>query len=106
MHIDHTVKGWKLFYKDGSTYSSNDGAWADAPINGVQVLVVYENGTDGMGRNMRIIHSGKDFYYKDGDSYGCYFDGEDNKAEVKNGELVSDEEYKVVIDKVVLDYEI
>lgn len=26
---------WKLYYEDGSTYSSDDGEWVDAPVRGV-----------------------------------------------------------------------
>lgn len=29
---------WKLYYADGSTFSSEDGSWSDAPHRGVVVL--------------------------------------------------------------------
>ena len=35
------VKAWRIFYADGSTYSSEDGTWADAPPFGVQCVVYY-----------------------------------------------------------------
>ena len=35
------VEGWCIFYADGSTYSSEDGAWAEAPPFGVQCVVYY-----------------------------------------------------------------
>lgn len=29
---------WKLYYEDGSTFSSDDGEWLDAPVFGVMAL--------------------------------------------------------------------
>lgn len=29
---------WKLYYADGTTFSSEDGVWSDAPYRGVVVL--------------------------------------------------------------------
>ena len=33
--------GWRVFYTDGSTFASTDGAWEDAPRDGVAVVVYY-----------------------------------------------------------------
>lgn len=38
------IKSWRIFYADGSTFSSEDGTWADAPPFGVQVVVYYHVG--------------------------------------------------------------
>lgn len=35
------IKAWRIYYADGSTFTSNDGAWADAPPFGVQCVVYY-----------------------------------------------------------------
>jgi hypothetical protein len=35
------VTGWKIFYADGSTFSSDDGPWRDAPREGVQAVTIY-----------------------------------------------------------------
>jgi hypothetical protein len=34
------VSDWALYYADGSTYTSDDGPWSDAPSWGVQAVVV------------------------------------------------------------------
>ena len=31
---------WKVYYKDGATFSSNDGSWESAPQDGVVATVV------------------------------------------------------------------
>lgn len=36
--MDLPVLGWRLVYGDGSTFSSDDGSWDDAPSTNVQVL--------------------------------------------------------------------
>lgn len=33
--------GWRIYYADGSTFSSLDGAWAAAPAHGVQVVTTF-----------------------------------------------------------------
>ena len=35
------VKSWRVLYADGSTFSSEDGTWAEAPPFGVQCVVYY-----------------------------------------------------------------
>ena len=37
-----TKTKWKLVYADGSTFSNKDGAWEDAPSDGVQLLMTWE----------------------------------------------------------------
>lgn len=38
------IKSWRIYYADGSTFSSNDGSWAEAPPFGVQCVVYYHVG--------------------------------------------------------------
>jgi hypothetical protein len=47
---------WRIFYDDGSTYSSDDGAWNNAPADGV--LVVIEK----VEPDRVLFHSGADYY--------------------------------------------
>lgn len=47
---------WKVYYDDGSTYSSEDGAWSDAPPDGVLFVVYWVDG-------VKTIFSGADHYY-------------------------------------------
>jgi hypothetical protein len=35
------VKAWRIFYADGSEFTSENGTWADAPPFGVQAVVYY-----------------------------------------------------------------
>jgi hypothetical protein len=35
------VKAWRIYYADGSTFTSDDGTWAEAPPFGVQAVVYY-----------------------------------------------------------------
>lgn len=35
------IKAWRIYYADGSTFSSKDGKWAEAPPFGVQCIVYY-----------------------------------------------------------------
>lgn len=32
------LRGWTIWYDNGSTFSSEDGSWKDAPDQGVQVV--------------------------------------------------------------------
>lgn len=35
------VRAWRIFYADGSTFTSNDGTWAEAPPFGLSCVVYY-----------------------------------------------------------------
>lgn len=35
------IKSWRIYYADESTFSSEDGAWSEAPPFGVQCVVYY-----------------------------------------------------------------
>lgn len=35
------IRSWRIYYADGSTFSSEDGTWAEAPPFGVQCVVYY-----------------------------------------------------------------
>ena len=35
------IESWRIYYADGSSFSSKDGAWAEAPPFGVQCVVYY-----------------------------------------------------------------
>ncbi|HJY98670.1 MAG TPA: hypothetical protein VJ227_03080 [Patescibacteria group bacterium] len=35
------IKSWRIYYADGSTFSSEDGTWAEAPAFGVECVVYY-----------------------------------------------------------------
>ncbi len=35
------IKSWAIYYADGSTFTSEDGTWAEAPPFGVQAVIYY-----------------------------------------------------------------
>ena len=47
---------WRIHYDDGSTFSSQDGDWLEAPTDGVLFVTWWEGET-------QHIHSGSDFYF-------------------------------------------
>lgn len=57
--------GWKIYFDDGRVFSSREGEWKDAPVDGVQVLVeFYDDGT-------RSLHVERDYYLlDDGKGFG------------------------------------
>lgn len=48
---------WRIYYDSGATFGPEDGAWEDAPLEGV--LAVVERRGD-----KRTIHSGGDHYLR------------------------------------------
>jgi len=37
------IKAWRVYYADGSTFTSEDGSMAEAPLFGVQCVVYYHD---------------------------------------------------------------
>jgi hypothetical protein len=35
------MRGWRLYYGDGSTFDSWEGSWEEAPSDNVQILMLY-----------------------------------------------------------------
>lgn len=36
------IRGWRIWYADGSTFSNEDGTWAEAPPFGLTCVVYYK----------------------------------------------------------------
>lgn len=53
---------WRIYYADGTTFSSADGSWDDAPARGV-IAVVRPNPQTG-----RSVEKGRAFYIMDPDA--------------------------------------
>lgn len=69
------VSGFKLWYADGSTFSSDDGSWSQAPSDGVQVLMIY------LEKPLREIVMGVDEYRlpdRNTVKYGSYMNSEED----------------------------
>lgn len=62
------IVGWKIWYSNGSTFDSTQGAWLDAPNTGVAVVVVYFNRYDNQGRYYRQIEFDGEYYYLEGNT--------------------------------------
>lgn len=58
------VESWRIVYADGSTFTSADGTWAEAPPFGVQAVVYYH--VPDRGRLRVTVDGGKDVYVWDG----------------------------------------
>lgn len=88
---------WRVFYADGSTYSSNDGGPYDAPAIGVQVIAY---SVPDVGR---YILAKCDFYWWDA-GRACWFGGDQSgfyqymfgkgPKRVLFGATVTNEEYQ------------
>ena len=48
---------WKIWYDDGSTFSSDDGSWEEVPSDGVLIIMEYH------GSGQKEIHMSADYYY-------------------------------------------
>lgn len=84
---------WKIFYGDGSTFSSGDGTPDDAPALNVQCIVQVDEEVG------RYILSRRDYYWYEGDTwYGGdifgLFDFLIRRSLVKFGRMIGDEEFK------------
>jgi hypothetical protein len=105
--IDRAIVGWRIFYSDGSVFSSLDGEWSAASVSSVQVVVIYYTSTYQYYKNdenqfktynYKQVLNGKDFYWKkDGLFYmSDVFEEIPYEVEindVKMGKLLTDKEF-------------
>ena len=68
------VIGWKIWYGDGSTFSSLQGTWKSAPNQNVQIVMTYFNQKDQIGQSLRQIWTGMDYYFMKDNIWGCSFE--------------------------------
>ena len=60
-----SLLGWRIYYDNGTTFSSVDGTWNEAPGDGVQVVVEYYDDES------REVHLARDYYiFDEGKTYG------------------------------------
>ncbi len=71
--MPNTVAAWKIWYGDGSTFSSKDGDWVDAPQKNIQMVTVFYDKTykiyNPESKEWEIENycdqlSGQDYYWK------------------------------------------
>lgn len=95
--ITGKIKRWKIYYADGSTFSSDDGHITDAPVEGVQAIGYQE------GLTHKVV-AGKDYYY--------FFQGRWHTLDLnklvnflkkegllKEGSLIEDDEFNEIYQK-------
>jgi hypothetical protein len=61
------VLSWRITYDDGSTFSSDQGSWSDARVDGVLWVDV-----EHQGYRHRLV--GHDYYWVDGRQFGVFND--------------------------------
>jgi hypothetical protein len=75
------VKAWRIFYSDQSTFSSEDGTWAEAPPFGLQCVVWYHEPpykTLDSGGTEGVFYYQSDEFSTTGTKLGLWIDGEDH----------------------------
>lgn len=83
------VKSWRIYYADGSTFSSTDGTWAEAPAFGVQVIVYYH------------VPPYKTLQTEGDDTSIYYYLGEDNLEGHKMGLWMDEEGFYRIVDAAI-----
>lgn len=99
---------WLIFYGNGSTFSSTDGAWEDAPSRDVQVILFDDPKRGWIMRHGANTRKG-DFFRldKDGTVVGMDFTGVlDHVVHVlgviKEGRMLSQDDWDEVLKRAVL----
>ncbi|MFC1600638.1 hypothetical protein ACFL25_01005 [Patescibacteria group bacterium] len=107
------VIGFKIYYGNGITYSSRQGSWLKAPRQDVQVVILFENTKDAMGRHTRILFSGDDYYFRYFNKKGepvwesSFTDPKKIKGHVIYGKwLKPDSKYEKLRIKAMYDYDL
>lgn len=103
---------FKIFYSDG-TFVLGKGSlkelkktWDKAPNDYVQFVMIYENQSDGVGRQTRFNFQGSDFYFFDGEVFGATNDSRLCVGAIKNGKWLPDEDFVRIRDMAMKDHNI
>lgn len=107
------MRGWRVWYKDQSTYDSQSWDWSDIPSTGIIAVVVFEEYDYKPDHPYRTILSGNDWYYElfgeihgvpSGD-WGTWAEKPDiSESLIKRGDGVSDLTYDIIMGKVMEDW--
>jgi len=102
--------GFKIYYSDYSVYTGKGNkedlkhAWNLAPDQDVQIVILYQNTKDGMGRNTRMVYSGVDYYIFDGDMF--VFSNEEHSGTILYGVWMEDRDFRELFNNAWSDYNI
>lgn len=98
------ISHWRIYYGDGSMFSSAEGSWSEAPDYDVQVVVLFTADQTANGSHYKTIVSMVDYYWKDGDAFGYSFDDRRVcKGAIKYGAWLSNEGFRAVSDRALQD---
>lgn len=91
---------WKIYYADGSTFSSEDGSIEDAPARGVQVIIQPDKGV------VWATQTGQDYYiWRDGRWWACdifgLFDFLIEGGQVKFGRTITTDEFNEIFQRAL-----
>lgn len=99
------MRPWIIYYADGSTFSSKDGSWEEAPQDGVIAVKQFKDET-----MTHDFHVDKDFYVMIEDGQINSFNELDLKdyirrvaPKIKIGKWITDTQYRAVLEKARLD---
>ena len=87
--MSEAVKGWRIYYGDGSTFDSSEGAWEQALVTGVQFVLIFEE------KPYRMPLYGFDEYWLPGRPEGPRL----------VGSLIPDEDFEAMREQVMNDYD-
>lgn len=92
------VDQWVIHYADGSTFSSDDGSWAEAPVFGVFAVVYYHPG--GYRTVQKEQHDRSIYRYLPHVDGAVEVEGDAVGAHVKFGLWVDNDRYFKLFDAV------
>lgn len=97
---NNSLVGWKLFYTDGSTITSAEMSFNDAPQNGIQVLIKYYKREK--GGYSREVQNGLDLYVL----YSDQAEQLDLPPDIKKGENLTNQRFEELLALARADTEI
>ena len=85
---------WQILYENGTTFSSRDGRWTDAPATGVRRITITRERVSRVGRAVRVytrlLHGFGSYYFRilaDGSwEFGVHADLTATTSALPNGE--------------------
>jgi hypothetical protein len=80
------IKAWRIYYADGSTFTSKDGTWSQAPPFGVQCVVYYH------------VDDLKTLHVEGNDEAIYYYRGKGSQRDYKMGLWMDTEGYYRIMD--------
>ncbi len=95
---------WKIWYGNGTTFSSEKGMSNDAPTTNVQAVVVRDTDTSGSNVGHFVLQR-RDYYWHESDEWYCgdifgLFDFLMRSGLVKFGRSIPNSEYRQIMKRI------